>query len=333
MVCLPAPRDCGAGAGAGGRWARPRRGRARAWGGQPRPEGPLACRGSPLELRRSLRGRSACPGPSRTSFFSSIADGAFWRGGRWHRRGSTVYRPAFGLRREPPRSAARDHRGLLDGPHRVRQAIMRRGLHVEVAGRPEFEYPCGWPPGEGTTLVRPGAPVDENMLAKRIIPCLDVKDGRVVKGVNFVGLRDAGDPVECAKRYDDEGADEITFLDITASHEKRAIILDVVARTAEACSRRSPWGRRSVDRPHPTLATRGRRQGVDQHRRGARARARAARADALGQPGDRRGHRRPPAARNRPTSAVVGGVHPRRAHADRSRRRRLGRDHGAKRRR
>jgi cyclase len=71
------------------------------------------------------------------------------------------------------------------------------------------------------------------MLAKRIIPCLDVKDGRVVKGINFVGLRDAGDPVECAKRYDDEGADEITFLDITASHEKRGTMLDVVARTAE----------------------------------------------------------------------------------------------------
>jgi cyclase len=71
------------------------------------------------------------------------------------------------------------------------------------------------------------------MLAKRIIPCLDVKNGRVVKGVKFVGLRDAGDPVECARRYDDEGADEITFLDITASHEKRSIMLDVVARTAE----------------------------------------------------------------------------------------------------
>jgi cyclase len=71
------------------------------------------------------------------------------------------------------------------------------------------------------------------MLAKRIIPCLDVKDGRVVKGVNFVGLRDAGDPVECAKRYDQEGADEITFLDITASHEKRETMLDVVARTAD----------------------------------------------------------------------------------------------------
>lgn len=72
------------------------------------------------------------------------------------------------------------------------------------------------------------------MLAKRIIPCLDVRDGRVVKGVNFVGLRDAGDPVECARRYDAEGADEITFLDITASHEARATLLDIVTRTAEA---------------------------------------------------------------------------------------------------
>jgi len=71
------------------------------------------------------------------------------------------------------------------------------------------------------------------MLAKRIIPCLDVKDGRVVKGTNFVNLRDAGDPVEVAKIYCDEGADELTFLDITASHEERDIILDVVNRTAE----------------------------------------------------------------------------------------------------
>jgi cyclase len=71
------------------------------------------------------------------------------------------------------------------------------------------------------------------MLAKRIIPCLDVKDGRVVKGVNFVGLKDAGDPVEIARRYDLEGADEICFLDITASHEERKILLDVVERTAE----------------------------------------------------------------------------------------------------
>jgi imidazole glycerol-phosphate synthase subunit HisF len=71
------------------------------------------------------------------------------------------------------------------------------------------------------------------MLAKRIIPCLDVKAGRVVKGVKFLELQDAGDPVEIARVYDREGADELCFLDITASHENRGIILDVVARTAE----------------------------------------------------------------------------------------------------
>ncbi|MBZ0253080.1 MAG: imidazole glycerol phosphate synthase subunit HisF, partial [Candidatus Methylomirabilis sp.] len=70
-------------------------------------------------------------------------------------------------------------------------------------------------------------------VAKRIIPCLDVKDGRVVKGTKFLELRDAGDPVEVAKEYDRQGADELCFLDITASHEERPIILDVVARTAE----------------------------------------------------------------------------------------------------
>ena len=73
------------------------------------------------------------------------------------------------------------------------------------------------------------------MLKTRIIPCLDVKDGRVVKRVNVVGLRDAGDPVEQARLYDAAGADELTFLDITASHENRGTILDVVARTAEHC--------------------------------------------------------------------------------------------------
>jgi cyclase len=73
------------------------------------------------------------------------------------------------------------------------------------------------------------------MLKVRVIPCLDVKDGRVVKGVNFVDLRDAGDPVAAAIAYDAAGADELTFLDITASHENRGIILDVVSRTAEAC--------------------------------------------------------------------------------------------------
>ena len=73
------------------------------------------------------------------------------------------------------------------------------------------------------------------MLKTRIIPCLDVKNGRIVKGVNFVDLIDAGDPVEAAKAYDRDGADELCFLDITASHERRPILLDVVKRTAEEC--------------------------------------------------------------------------------------------------
>ena len=72
------------------------------------------------------------------------------------------------------------------------------------------------------------------MLAKRIIPCLDVKDGRVVKGINFVGLRDAGDPIECGLRYSDEGADELVFLDITASSDRRNIVADMVQRVADA---------------------------------------------------------------------------------------------------
>ena len=71
------------------------------------------------------------------------------------------------------------------------------------------------------------------MLAKRIIPCLDVKEGRVVKGTRFLELKDAGDPVQCAAYYDKQGADELVFLDITASHEKRPILLDIVKRTAE----------------------------------------------------------------------------------------------------
>src|SRR5213079_821297 len=70
-------------------------------------------------------------------------------------------------------------------------------------------------------------------LAKRIIPCLDIADGRVVKGINFVGLRDAGDPVEVARRYEEQGADELVFLDISASHEGRQIMLDVVRRVSE----------------------------------------------------------------------------------------------------
>ena len=73
------------------------------------------------------------------------------------------------------------------------------------------------------------------MLTKRIIPCLDVKEGRVVKGTQFLELRDAGDPVECAKVYNAQGADELVFLDITASHEERKTMVDVVARTAASC--------------------------------------------------------------------------------------------------
>lgn len=71
------------------------------------------------------------------------------------------------------------------------------------------------------------------MLAKRIIPCLDVKDGKVVKGINFIGIKDVGDPVECARAYDAQGADEIVFLDITATYEGRGTVIDMVRRTAE----------------------------------------------------------------------------------------------------
>ncbi len=84
-------------------------------------------------------------------------------------------------------------------------------------------------------MERRPAPPRKPMLKARVIPCLDVKDGRVVKGVNFVDLVDAGDPVEAAKAYDAAGADELCFLDITASHEDRGTILDVVERTADQC--------------------------------------------------------------------------------------------------
>lgn len=93
-------------------------------------------------------------------------------------------------------------------------------------------------------------------LKVRIIPCLDVKDGRVVKGVNFVGLRDAGDPVEAAAAYSDAGADEVCFLDITASHEGRETLLDIVTRTAERafCPLTVGGGVRSVAGVHGLLA-------------------------------------------------------------------------------
>src|SRR3954466_6679758 len=90
-------------------------------------------------------------------------------------------------------------------------------------------------PGNGSPIpVAPRSNQPElGMLAKRIIPCLDVFQGRVVKGTNFLNLRDAGDPVEVASRYEQEGADELVFFDITARHEQRDIIIDVVRRTSE----------------------------------------------------------------------------------------------------
>ena len=83
--------------------------------------------------------------------------------------------------------------------------------------------------------MQPWRPHADDVLKIRVIPCLDVKDGRVVKGVNFTALRDAGDPVEQARAYDEAGADELMFLDITASSDGRAAMYDVIARTAEAC--------------------------------------------------------------------------------------------------
>ena len=131
------------------------------------------------------------------------------------------------------------------------------------------------------------------MLKVRVIPCLDVKDGRVVKGVNFVGLRDAGDPVEQAMIYDAAGADELCFLDITASHEARGTLLDVVRRTAEVCFMPLTVGG-GVRTPgrHPRPAAGGRRQGLDQHRRGEPAGIRARSGGEIRQPVHRRGHRR-----------------------------------------
>ncbi len=131
------------------------------------------------------------------------------------------------------------------------------------------------------------------MFKVRVIPCLDVKDGRVVKGVNFVDLRDAGDPVEAAIAYDAAGADELCFLDITASHENRDTILDVVTRTAEACFMPLTVGGgvRTVEDIRKLLHVR-RRQGVDQHRGGEPARLRQGGGGEVRRPVHRGGDRR-----------------------------------------
>jgi hypothetical protein len=130
------------------------------------------------------------------------------------------------------------------------------------------------------------------MLKVRIIPCLDVKDGRVVKGVNFVDLRDAGDPVEQAMLYDAAGADELCFLDITASHEKRGILLDVVRRTADVCFMPLTVGGGVRTLDDIRAAAGRRRQGLDQHRSGAPAGIRARGGGEIRQPVHRRRHRR-----------------------------------------
>ena len=143
------------------------------------------------------------------------------------------------------------------------------------------------------------------MFKVRVIPCLDVKDGRVVKGVNFVNLRDAGDPVEAAIAYDAAGADELTFLDITASHENRDTIFDVVTRTAEACFMPLTVGGgvRTVEDIRKLLDLR-RRQGVDQHRGGEPARLRQGGGGEIRRPVHRGGDRRQEglASRARPTA-------------------------------
>jgi cyclase len=130
-------------------------------------------------------------------------------------------------------------------------------------------------------------------LKARVIPCLDVKDGRVVKGVNFVDLIDAGDPVEAAKAYDAAGADELCFLDITASSDNRDTIFDVVARTADHCFMPlTVGGGVRAGRRHPQAAARRRRQGVDQHGGGEESRFRRRGRRQVRQPVHRRRHRR-----------------------------------------
>ena len=159
------------------------------------------------------------------------------------------------------------------------------------------------------------------MLKARLIPCLDVKDGRVVKGVNFVDLRDAGDPVACAIAYDAAGADELCFLDITASHENRSTLLDVVQRTAEACFMPLTVGggvRKTEDIRNLLLA------GADKVAINTaavqRPRLRQGGCREIRQPMHRRGDRRQKGPRS---LAALGNIHPRRPARDRHRRGRL----------
>ena len=159
------------------------------------------------------------------------------------------------------------------------------------------------------------------MLARRIIPCLDVKDGRVVKGINFLELRDAGDPVEQAAAYDAQGADELCYLDITASPEGRSTIVDIVERTADQVFMPLTVGGgvRSVADAERLLARR-RRQDRGQHRGDPHARARRARSPR----GSATRRSSSPSTRSaRGRRARLGGLQPRRPHARGPRRARV----------
>ena len=159
------------------------------------------------------------------------------------------------------------------------------------------------------------------MLKVRVIPCLDVKDGRVVKGVQFVDLRDAGDPVESAIAYDAAGADELCFLDITASHEDRGTLLDVVTAHGGGLLHAADGRRRRAHgRGHPHPAAGRGRQGLDQHGRGDGPRSSCAEAaEKFGEPMHRGGDRRQEGLGTR-RGRPLGDLHPWRPHAHRHRR-------------
>ena len=211
--------------------------------------------------------------------------------------------------------------GLLDDLRRLKRLDAEKVVGV-IVGRALYEKAFTLP--EALARLRQLAPTVHR---KRIIPCLDVRDGRVVKGINFVSIRDAGDPVELAARYDAEGADELIFLDITASHERRDIIIDLAARCAEEVF--IPFtiggGLSSVDDVRAILAA-----GADKVTMNTAAVAGpGARAPLLGavrRAVHRGGHRRTPHPRDRGggAPAAVGGLRPRRAHAHRHRRDRVG---------
>ena len=171
-------------------------------------------------------------------------------------------------------------------------------------------------PAEALAVLPKAAEERTRMTLKaRVIPCLDVKDGRVVKGVNFVDLIDAGDPVEAAQAYDAAGADELCFLDITASSDNRDTIFDVVARTAEHCFMPlTVGGGVAPGRRYPQAAAGRRRQGVDQHGGGEQSRFRRRGGRQVRQPVHRRRHRRqegfraparPTAGRSSPMAAAA----------------------------